>query len=86
MLVNFTKILILLFVIFFSGMVLKHYFSEKNINTITQNRSNPESQNLEKVNDLPVLQNDTNDVIEFNTGYEKSDKQNYKRNFWELFK
>ncbi len=83
---NFAKIFILLFIIFFFSIVLRHYFSEKNISLVINNRTNLESRTLEKVGDLPILPNDTNDVIEFNTSFEELNKQNYKRNFWELFK
>ena len=70
----------------FFGIVLSHYFSEKNVSLVINNRTNLESRILEKVDDLPILSNDTKNVIEFNTGFEKLNKQNYKRNFWELFK
>ena len=33
---------------------------------------------------LPILINDTNDIIEFNTGY-KNENNKIKRNFWKLF-
>jgi hypothetical protein len=34
---------------------------------------------------LPILKNDTNDIIEFNSGYNE-DITKIKRNFWNLFK
>lgn len=34
---------------------------------------------------LPILENDTQGTIEYNTGYNSNNK-NYKRSFWELFK
>ena len=34
---------------------------------------------------LPILSNDTNDVIEFNSGFE-NDTNKIERNFWKLFK
>ena len=39
-----------------------------------------------KTLNLPTLFNDTNDVIEFNSSFENSNKQNFKRSFWELFR
>ena len=83
---NLAKILVLLFILFFFSIVLSHYFSEKNVNLVINNRKNLDSRTLEKVDNLPILLNDTKNVIEFNTGFEKLNKQNYKRNFWELFK
>ena len=35
---------------------------------------------------LPVLENDTQGIIEYNTGYNTNKNKNYKRSFWELFK
>ena len=35
--------------------------------------------------ELPILDNDTNNVIEFNTGFENENNKK-KRSFWELFK
>lgn len=83
---NLAKILVLLFILFFFSIVLSHYFSEKNVNLVINNRKILDSKTLEKVDNLPILLNDTKNVIEFNTGFEKLNKQNYKRNFWELFK
>ena len=82
---NLAKIFVLLFIMLFFGIVLSHYFSEKNVSLVINNRTNLESRVLEKVDDLPILLNDTKNVIEFNSGFEKLNKQNYKRNFWELF-
>ena len=83
---NLAKILVLLFILFFFSIVLSHYFSEKNVNLVINNRKILDSKTLEKVDNLPILLNDTKNVIEFNTSFEKLNKQNYKRNFWELFK
>ena len=83
---NLAKILVLLFILFFFSIVLSHYFSEKNVNLVINNRKILDSKTLEKVYNLPILLNDTKNVIEFNTSFEKLNKQNYKRNFWELFK
>jgi hypothetical protein len=37
------------------------------------------------ISGLPVLINDTNNVIEFNSGFE-DDNDKIKRSFWNLFK
>ena len=63
-----------------------YYISDRNINTVKNNRENLESKILESTSALPLLPNDTNNVIEFNSGFEDSNKQNFKRRFWELFK
>ena len=47
-------------------------------------RDNYDIKNLNMTN-LPVLESDTQGIIEYNTGYDINSK-NFKRNFWELFK
>ena len=37
------------------------------------------------IDGLPILVNDTNDVIEFNSGF-RNNNSKIKRNFWNLFK
>ena len=76
----------LMVVVSFFAVTLKYYFSEKNIAQKKQNRYNSETKVLENISNLPELLNNTNDVIEFNSGFENSNKQNFKRNFWDLFK
>ena len=66
--------------------VFKIYFSDKNLLLIEKNRKNSEIDNLKYIENLPVLKNDTNNVISFNSGYEETGKNTFKRNFWELFK
>ena len=76
----------LMLVVFFFAIILRYYFSESNIAKKIQNRYNLETKVLENISNLPELPNNTNDVIEFNSGFENSNKQNFKRNFWDLFK
>ena len=80
------KILMLLLIISFFAFIFRYYFSEKNIAQKKQNRYNLETKVLENISSLPELLNNTNDVIEFNSGFENSNKQNFKRSFWDLFK
>ena len=80
------KILMLLLVLSFFAVILRYYFSEKNIAQKKQNRYNLETKVLKNISNLPELLNNTNDVIEFNSGFENSNKQNFKRSFWDLFK
>ena len=83
---NILKFMTSLFVITFIVVILKYYFSEKNVNLLKNNKINLEMKISENISSLPTLYNDTNDVIEFNSGFENSENQNYKKNFWELFK
>ena len=81
--VNFVVVII---VLSFFGFSFNYYISDRNLNNVKNNRENLESKILENTSALPILQNDTNNVIEFNSGFENSNKQNFKRSFWELFK
>ena len=74
----------LLVIIFFS-FVSVNYISEKNIKTINSNRSNLEKIVVEQSNGLKILKNDTDQVIEYNSGYNNLNSKP-KRNFWNLFK
>ena len=86
MIKNIVKFFILTTVISFFIVVYNYYLSEKNINLVKNNRENLEI-DLEKKNlDLKILENNIADAIEFNSGYNNTRKQNYKRNFWDLFK
>ena len=77
---------VVIIVLSFFGFSFNYYISDKNINTVKNNRENLDSKILESTSNLPLLPNDTNNVIEFNSGFENSNKQNFKRSFWELFK
>ena len=78
----FFVILILLF--FFN--IYNYYSSNKNIKTNNLNRSNIEELVRSKNLNIPILKNDTNDVIKFNDSFTEEIKDNKKRNFWNLLK
>tara|TARA_B100000886_G_C20425876_1_gene493965 strand:- start:4783 stop:5046 length:264 start_codon:yes stop_codon:yes gene_type:complete len=80
------NILMLLFVIFFIFAISKFYLSNKNINTKNFNRLNIDEILKEKIKDLPILANDTNNVIQFNNSLEIEINDNKKRSFWDLLK
>ena len=86
MLNNIIRFVIVILVFSFFVFSFNYYISDRNLNTVKNNRENLESKILENTSALPILQNDTNNVIEFNSGFENSNKQNFKRSFWELFK
>ena len=83
---NIVKFLMGIIILSFFVFSFNYYLSDKNINALKNNRENLESKILESASVLPFLPNDTNDVIEFNSGFDNSNKQNFKRSFWELFK
>lgn len=75
-----------IFLLFFFITIFNYYFSEKNMSLIKKNRTNLTANTIENISKLPVLPNDTHNVIEFNSGFKNSNDRNFKRNFWELFK
>ena len=74
-------IIILIFVYFLFAI----YFSEENIKKIKKNRVNIENSFKDYLSNLPILENDTNDVITYNSS-EFLEKKIKKRKFWELLK
>ena len=84
MIKNIFSVFILLFLATFFYFVFNTYFS---MNKEIQNKTSRKSiiQTIENnFNRLPILVNDTNDVIEFNSGFENENTK-IKRNFWKLF-
>ena len=73
-----------LLVIFFFVGVSNFYFSNKNISLKDYNRSNIDLILKEKIRDLPILANDTNDILEFNDSFDEEKNNEKKRSFWEL--
>jgi ABC-type multidrug transport system fused ATPase/permease subunit len=85
MIKHFFSVLIFIFIIFFIYFTISTYVSNNNKKKINYNRANINSNIKEKLSTLPILKNDTNDVVEFNSGY-KDENNTIKRNFWNLFK
>ena len=64
----------------------KYYSSSQNIEKKNYNRNNIDEIINTKTSNLPILENDTKNVIEFNDGF-SNDIKNYKpRSFWNLLK
>ena len=80
------NILMILIIILFTFTIYKYYSSNKNIKNRDYNRLNIDKILKEKLNNLPVLSNDTNDVIEFNNSFENEINDEKKRSFWNLLK
>ena len=78
----FLSILILIF--FFN--IFKFYSSNKNLVTKDYNRTNIDQIINEKISNLPILKNDTDNIIEFNDGFSNEIKNNKTRSFWNLLK
>jgi len=69
----------------FIFFVISTYTSDENKKKIIENRSNIHSEINDRITSLPFLKNNTQNVIEFNSGYD-IDNNKIKRNFWNLFK
>ena len=81
---RFFNILMFLFVIIFILGVFNFYFSKTNFKLKDYNRSNIDLILKEKIRDLPILANDTNNIIEFNNSFDEEKNNEKKRSFWEL--
>ena len=80
------NILLFILIISFLFFTLRFYVSNKNIKDKSFNRVNIDQILKEKIKDLPVIENDTNSVIEFNNSLEKETRNEKKRSFWDLLK
>ena len=80
------NIFFLLLVFIFFITVYKYYSSKKNIQAKDFNRNNIDEIINTKISNLPILSNDTNNVIEFNDGFSNEIKNNKSRSFWNLLK
>ncbi len=73
-------------IIIFIFTVFKYYSSNKNMSIKKYNRQNIDQILKEKISDLPVLLNDTNNIIQFNDSFEDEIDDKKKRSFWNLLK
>jgi len=84
-----SKIINLIFfslVLIFFLLTYKYYSSQKNIEQKNFNRNNIDKIINQKITNLPILKNDTNNVIQFNDGYSIEIKNEKPRSFWNLLK
>ena len=80
------NIIMFLLIIIFILSIYNYYSSNKNIDAKNYNRKNIDQILKEKIIDLPVLKNDTDNVIEFNNSLKNNIEENKKRSFWDLLK
>ena len=78
--------LFLVLVLIFFSLTYRYYSSNKNIEAKDFNRNNINEIINKKISNLPVLLNDTNNVIEFNDGFSDEIKNEKPRKFWDLLK
>lgn len=72
-------------ILLFFYFVINEYISEENKKLINTNRSNLNETLIQNKENLITLKNDTDDVIEFNSGFDLKNTNKPKRNFWQLF-
>ena len=80
------EIFFFLVVLFFFFITYNYYSSKKNIEAKDFNRNNIDEIINKKIINLPVLRNDTNNVIVFNDGFSSEIKNDKPRSFWNLLK
>ena len=72
-------IIIILLFLFFTG---KYYFSDENIKKSYRSQKNIDEKIKIYAKNLPILENDTNDIIEYVKQTDKKKKKKF--NFWKL--
>ena len=75
------KLFLIIFFIFIF-LVTKHYFSDENVIFTNKSRSSYALQVIIDNKNLPVLKNDTNNIIIYKNDVEEFTK-NRKKRFWE---
>lgn len=80
----FINIILISSVTFFFIKVLNYYTSKNNTLLIFENRDSFKKVIEKNSADIPVLPNDTKNIIEFNSGFR--DENEKERKFWELFR
>ena len=83
---KFLSIFFLILVMMFFGNTYKYYSSNKNIKDKEFNRNNIDQILNDKISNLPILKNDTDNVIKFNDGFSNEIKNDKPRSFWNLLK
>jgi hypothetical protein len=79
------KVVYFIIILLFVYLLFAIYFSEENIKKIKKNRVHIENSFKDYLSNLPILENDTNNVITYNSS-EFLEKKIKKRKFWELLK
>lgn len=80
------SIFFLVIISFFFISTYKYYSSNKNIEVKNYNRNNINEIINKKIKDLPILENDTNNIIQFNDGLSNKINIDKPRSFWNLLK
>ena len=73
-------------IILFFFNVFQFYSSNQNIKNINLNRLNNHEALKKKMSNIPILESDTDEIIEFNASFSDEIKNDEPRNFWNLLK
>tara|TARA_Y200000002_G_scaffold256856_1_gene213063 strand:- start:921 stop:1184 length:264 start_codon:yes stop_codon:yes gene_type:complete len=76
---------LVLILIFFLN-IYKYYSSNKNMETKDFNRVNIDQIINKKILNIPILNDDTNNIIIFNDGFSNKIQDDKPRSFWNLLK
>ncbi len=80
------NIFFIVLILSFFLVIYKYYSSNQNIEKKNYNRKNIDEIINTKISNLPILENDTKNVIEFNDGFSNNIKNEKPRSFWNLLK
>ena len=80
------NLFLILIILFFFLTIYNYYSSKKNLEVRDFNRNNIDEIINKKITNLPILESDTNNVIEFNDGFSSEIKNEKPRSFWNLLK
>ena len=86
MLQKFKYICYLASFLVFIALVTIYYFSETNVINTNKSRSFSLSNENKNMNNIPLLKNDTTDIIEYSKDVEVFKEKKLKYKFWELIK
>ena len=86
MIKNLISLSMIISICLFIFFVITEYLSDKNKKLINLNRLNIDQGINEESMNLPFLKSDTDNVIEFNEGYNQKNNTKPQRKFWKLFK
>ena len=78
------NLLFIIFILLFFISIYKYYSSSKNLKAKDFNRNNIDHIINKKILNLPILYNDTNNVIEYNNSISEENTNKKLRSFWQL--
>tara|TARA_Y100000590_G_scaffold191765_1_gene218117 strand:+ start:2699 stop:2962 length:264 start_codon:yes stop_codon:yes gene_type:complete len=86
MLKKIKNIFFLLLFFTFIFLTANFYFSDENIMTVNKSRAIYPVEIINKIHNLPILKNDTADIIEYRNDMEVYKKKKKKYTFWNLLR